>query len=330
MPLPIRLLQLLISKVKRPALTIGVWILAPLLGFYLLTGSFYPEVLLDYQHSPLEATGQFLLLSIMPAYLMMCLITLIRNTPNVIKSIECILPEAERYRLTELDQAKFWPLWVGLFLVFAVWGNISWSSLSFEPSSDRFWYSLSIVIGQFVTWAVVGLVLAFSFHNSFLLHKLGKLVKIDIYNLDSLNQFGRSSLTGLLIIMGVLALLPLQSIDAAFRLDNYVNALYVCIPASITLMLLPTWSLHRRIKLDKRTKLESINVEIASVSKSLENTPLYQLNALLDRRNYILHCRNWPMDLSIFSRVVFYVLIPPLAWAGAALMELALDSFLNG
>jgi len=31
----------------------------------------------------------------------------------------------------------------------------------------------------------------------------------------------------------------------------------------------------------------------------------------------------------LFSRLVFYVFIPPLAWAGAALTEVLLDSFLG-
>jgi len=219
---------------------------------------------------------------------------------------------------------------VGIALVFAAWGNISWDSLEFSPADARFFFSISIVIGQFVLWTVVGLVIAVSFHNSVLLYKLGKLVEIDIYDLDSLNPFGRTSLIALLMIMGALALTPLQSIDAEFRWDNCSTALVVCIPAAITFMLLPTWQLHRRVKLEKQAKLTSINLEIARASRSLEEMPLNQLSALLDRRKYILHCRSWPMDASIFSRVVFYILIPPLAWTGAALMELALGSYLVG
>jgi hypothetical protein len=330
MPLPIKLLHWFINRVKRPALTIGAVFFGTLLGFFLITGSFYPEELLDYQSSPLEATGLFLLLSILPAYLMICLVSLIRNTANMSKSIGRILPENQYFLLAKIDQAKFWPVWVALAMLFAGLGNISWESLYFDFTHELFWYSLSVVIGQFVLWAVVGLVLAVNFHNSILLNKLSKVVEIDIYNLDSLNPFGRSGLTGLLIIMGALAFTPLQSIDAEFRWDNYYNALVICIPAAIAFMILPTWPLHKRIRQEKQTGMNCINDEISRASKSLENSELNQLNALLDRRNYLQHCRNWPMDLSIFSRVVFYILIPPLAWVGAALMELALDSYLVG
>src|SRR5210317_1204577 len=125
MPLPIKLLHLLIDRVKYPALTLGVWIMGLLLGFYLITDSFYPDQLLNYQASPLEATGLFLLLSILPAYLMMCLVSLVRNTPNMSKSIAQILPESEHSQLAKLDQARYWPVWVILGLLFAAAGNIS-------------------------------------------------------------------------------------------------------------------------------------------------------------------------------------------------------------
>jgi hypothetical protein len=43
-----------------------------------------------------------------------------------------------------------------------------------------------------------------------LLHTLGKRVVVDIYNLDSLNSFGRFALSALLMIAGAMALTPLQ------------------------------------------------------------------------------------------------------------------------
>jgi hypothetical protein len=104
----------------------------------------------------------------------------------------------------------------------------------------------------------------------------------------------------------------------------------VGIPAIILLMLIPIWSVHLRIRQSKQQALTSIDREIRATSTSLESEPLQRLNGLLERRRLVSHSRNWPMDFSIFTRVVFYVLIPPLAWAGAAFVELALDSYLAG
>jgi hypothetical protein len=53
------------------------------------------------------------------------------------------------------------------------------------------------------------------------------------------------------------------------------------------------------------------------------------MNALLLRREQIHKLRNWPMDLTMFSRFFVYAFIVPLAWAGAALMEVLLDRILG-
>ena len=95
-------------------------------------------------------------------------------------------------------------------------------------------------------------------------------------------------------------------------------------------MLLPIWSVHRRIRRAKRAELLMINRHIQRLPKSFEPDTMVRLNTLLDRRTYIQHCRNWPMDVTIFAKVVFYVLIPPLAWAGAALVELLIDAYIVG
>ena len=80
---------------------------------------------------------------------------------------------------------------------------------------------------------------------------------------------------------------------------------------------------------EKANVIDGINRAIKGASDSLDSESLTRLNGLLIRREQIHHMRNWPMDLSLFSRLVFYVFIPPLAWAGAALTEVLLDSFLG-
>jgi hypothetical protein len=102
------------------------------------------------------------------------------------------------------------------------------------------------------------------------------------------------------------------------------------VPAAIAFLLLPIWSAHNKIKQEKLSQIDYINKAIARAFKSLDEAALTNLNALLDQRHHIQHCRSWSMDTSIFSRVVLYVLTLPLAWIGAALVELALGFFLMG
>tara|TARA_B100000959_G_scaffold264188_1_gene304388 strand:+ start:1439 stop:2428 length:990 start_codon:yes stop_codon:yes gene_type:complete len=326
-PAPIKLLQWLIQHLKRPVATTGICSFGFLFGLFVVTGSIYPAETSD---SPLEATGIFLLCSFLPAYLVMCMLGMLRNRPVMQNSLKQVLPDDKHALLTQIDKPRYWLVWVVIALVFAVTANISWSTLSFDTSNERFVFSLTVVFAQFVLWIVVGLALSLNFHNALFLHRLGKLASIDIYNLDSLNPFGRFTLSGLLMIVGAMALTPLQSIDAEFRWDNYRNAFVIVVPAAFVFLLLPIWSVHSKIKLQKRTQLQDIDEAIDKASKSFDGASLMALNGLLDRRQYIQHCRNRPMDTSIFSRVVLYVLIPPLAWIGAALVEVALSSALAG
>jgi hypothetical protein len=132
------------------------------------------------------------------------------------------------------------------------------------------------------------------------------------------------------MVVAALASSTPQSLDREFQWGNYANGLYVGIPSAIIFVLLPTWTIRRNIGRKKRLALESINVEIQRSSIGLDNEALVRLNGLLARRDQLQHTRTWPMYISIFSRFLFYIFIPPLAWLGAALMEVMLDAFLAG
>ena len=301
-----------------------------LLGLYFVTGSIYPTGMLIGFQDPLEATGLFLLFSFLPAYLLGGLIAQVRATSGIVAALSDVLAEEHHPVLQQLDRVKYWHIGILLGLVNALAANIPWNVLIFDPGLPGFVFSLVLVFAQCFTWSVVGLVLATGLHNALVLNRVGKLVYVDIYNLDSLNAFGQSSLRSMLIIVGALALMPLQAIDQEFRWINYQNGILVGVPAILLLMLIPNWSIHKRIQAEKQRTLAQLDAEISTAPRTLDDEALNRLNALLQRRQLVAHLRNWPMDFSLVARIVFYVLIPPLAWAGAALVELALDSYLTG
>lgn len=49
-------------------------------------------------------------------------------------------------------------------------------------------------------------------------YRNGKQIAVNLYDLDSLNGFGRAALNGLLLVVGALALTTLQTIDREFSL----------------------------------------------------------------------------------------------------------------
>lgn len=150
-------------------------------------------------------------------------------------------------------------------------------------------------------WLTIAVTLFSVFNDDVLLYQYGKSVRVNIYDLDRLNGFGRAVLSQFLMVAGALAMSILQSLDREFQWVNYANGLYVGIPAAIIVVILPTWTIRKNIRTEKAQALSAINTEIQLTSTELDNDSLVRLNGLLARRNQLQHTRTWPMDISIFS-----------------------------
>jgi hypothetical protein len=55
---------------------------------------------------------------------------------------------------------------------------------------------------------------------------------------------------------------------------------------------------------------------------------LGELNAQLSLRREIREVSEWPFDFSVLTRLLLYLIIPPLTWIGAALIEVLIDAAL--
>lgn len=329
-PIFIKFVEFLIARFRYPALTMGCAIFFSLLALYASTGVMFPRIDGKLFSSELEAIGLFLLSAAVPAYLIMCLIAWFRSSKSLYQQIDQLLDKDSMREIDRYKYSRFWPAAMLAGLVFATTNNIGWGGLYFNPESEFFVLSVFLVCNQFLLWSVIGIVLYLIFCDDLQLYALGKKVRISLYDLNSLNAFGKAGLNGLLIVVGALVLSTVQSIDREFRWFNYLNGLYVGLPGSVFLVLVPIWSVHVRIKSLKREALEQIEDKIRQTSVALDPDSIVLLNGLLQRRDIVQSFRVWPMDLSIFSRFVLYVFIPPLAWAGAALTELLVDSFIVG
>jgi hypothetical protein len=72
-----------------------------------------------------------------------------------------------------------------------------------------------------------------------------------------------------------------------------------------------------------------VSASITLAERSHEPDSLRYFNALLDRRAYIHSANTWPMDIRSLGRLLFYLTIPPLAWIGAALVEMLVQGFVD-
>jgi hypothetical protein len=327
-PFPIGIVQRLLSLGRYPVRGIGFLVLACMLLIFLGSGAALPDYPGSPFPDPIEILGSFLLFSLLSAYLIMCLLAGVRSNNQTHRELTAQLPD--NFAINRYQYLHWWPLPVAMAIMFALTGNVNWSTMILDSRMPGFLTSMLIIFGQVTMWSIVGLVLFASCHECWVLGKLGSQVRIDLYDLDKLNGFGRAGLNNFLMVVGALAITTVQSIDQEFRTENYANGLLVGVPAAILLIALPIATLPRRIRQAKTSELVRLNGEIENASRDVQSGELLRLNALLERREFIKGLRHWPMDLSIFSRFLLYVLIPPLAWTGAALVEMYLDSMLAG
>ena len=180
-------------------------------------------------------------------------------------------------------------------------------------------------------WIVAVRLVFVAAQNASRLSRLGRHhVRVDLYDTTPLRAFSRIGNLGVLLIMGALALTPLQALDAEFRLMNYLWAFSLGVPAGIALLLAPMWGIRQRLREEKARALEEVRLAIDAAELGLGAGDLTYLNALLERRLYLLGIPEWPMDLRSVSKVGFYFVLPPLAWIAAALVENAVESVLGG
>ena len=179
-------------------------------------------------------------------------------------------------------------------------------------------------------WLVIGLLLAVRIQAAHAFRRLGQQVRFELHRLERLEPLARSGLLDVLVIAGALALSPLQSLDAEFRWYNYSFALLVAIPASAGLLLWPVSAVQARIRREKRRRLAQLDGRIDAHGRRDDDEAIARLETLLAHRDRIASQRTWLFSTDLVSRVLLYLVIPPLAWAGAALVERFVDRALGG
>lgn len=322
-------IDFIIYKANYAAGIAGVSCLLLLTLFYLLSGAINPDTLPEYFSSFEQLFGQVLLLIVTPAFLLVFVITAQRRSVRfgrhlVEVGVTTRIPE------TWMKKVDGRLLLAGLAagLVYALALNIPARWL--YNFSDLDPVARSIVVGQCFLWTIVGLVLSIRLQTAWAFNKQGRVVHVDIYDTSAYQPFARNGMDDVLAIAALLALTTLQALDAQFRVENYLTAILLAIPAAALLFLLPTISIHRRLADHRVDFLAELNRQVSEASREIAPESISRLELLMQHRDRIAATHTWPIDLSMSSRLAFYVIIPPLAWLAAALVEFGVVSLLTG
>ncbi len=293
---------------------------------YVTSGALDENNMPWYFSSVREYQGMMLLVTFMPAYILGASIYSQRRAMEIAKAIDSHNNLSLAGNILNVP-GKGIAVAAAVGFLYAVIFNVPGTGLHF-PHADN--TERAMMLGQILIWMLLACLLYVRIRTSRNFRAVSESVDIDIFEPSNLRPFAQLSLIDILIIAVGLVLSTVQSLDFSFRPDNYSKALVILVPASIFLVLYPIWGIHKRMKKIRQDQLDELNRLIRQASKSLDSDDLHNLEILLQRRERVAAAPTWPVDVSTLQRFTLYIIIPPLAWVGAALVELLIDALLSG
>lgn len=266
--------------------------------------------------------GMILLMCLLPTWLIGCMFVTQRNSLTIARRLDTELA----LKVTAVPPSYLWIGFLGGF-IYALAFNVPITQFGLVMDGNG--PMIGIFIGQSLVWIFVGWMLAVRLYVGNQFYDFGKTVSINIFEQSALEPFARIGLLDVAIVVGCIAISTVQSIDAQFRVENYLTAFLVAVPATLALLIRPMWSIHIRLLRRRHELAAEVAEQIQQSPESSDLESITALNRLLERRDRVKALHTWPLDFSIWSRLIFYGLIPPLAWIAAAMVEVLVERVLT-
>lgn len=189
---------------------------------------------------------------------------------------------------------------------------------------------LAMSVGPLPVWIFMFCATHALVDNARIFRELAGVVRLDLLDTSPLTPFGRMAATSTLVIIGSQALFPLMWLGEDTDPWTSIPGLLGTSLAMLYLFFAAVWPLHQRLRAAKHDETARLAKEIRArraVSADAAQDPL--LSTLLIYRREIASVAEWPFDISIVARFGLYLVIVPLTWIGAALIENVVDLFIR-
>jgi hypothetical protein len=309
--------------------TTSALILAALLGWFYLAGNFDAD---ETDASPPAAVFFAVILAyIIPVFHFITEQTeraFDQLTPHLDADTESLRTWRKSIR-EQSARAQFVNLGFGLLAWAAhtllLYGTMSRMFHSAMTDAARFAFAFApMFVWVAMICAIGGLV-----DNALLFRRLAKYTRIDLLNPAPLTAFGRVAAISTLGLVGAEAAFPLLWLEADRALVTSLPGLLGTAGAMVALFVLPIWPIRRVIASAKKRELERVNAALAEARAGVDGDAsrphIERLSPYLTYRREIADVNDWPFDSNIVTRLAFYLVIPPLTWLGAAIIDVAVE-----
>ncbi len=305
-----------------------------LTGALLFVGMFALFLLGDADHSISGSAALFI--SAITAYIVPVFSYSIKSSVRAVSDLEELLQLTRAEFLEVRSSISHRPAWWnamvcvlgvtgGLFHIYIMRGSLTdvWR-LGLEDRGERLEH-----IGTLIVWIVMTTTIYALVENGVRIGLLGKQLRpLDLFRTHRLLPFARVAIASTLSIVGSLALFPLQSVDRDITFMAASPGLVAASAPLVALLLFPVWHVHQAIRTRKAAELAAIDERVAALGDpphGVREDQIRACNELLDYRDHIQRVPDWPVDVGAVSRLFLYLIIPPLTWVGAALIENVVD-----
>lgn len=186
-------------------------------------------------------------------------------------------------------------------------------------------------IGALLVWLLLMTTNYALVQNALLLAKLGQRIKVDLLTSSHHVAIARVAIVSTLSIIGAQSLFVLLMIDADANWISFIPGTVVTLVPMFALFLIPVLPLYHRMRDAKTKELLAIDTQIRALRPNADSalddlTSMGDLNQLLLYRREIRRVSEWPFDVPALTRLAFYLILPPLTWVAAALIENVVDT----
>ena len=239
---------------------------------------------------------------------------------------------AQRWEARLARKTWAWRGWVALGgLAAGVAHNLLlYGTLRIAPLGGSGLMDTAFTLGMLLVWTVMMLALSALTYNAVLFARVARNVQVDPLHSQRLRPFADAAIYPTLVVLGALALFPLQLADDETSPMAFIpGVLATCLPL-LAVAALPVWPIHGRMAAAKREALAAVEAELAALPRPDPARPetLERVAPLLAYRRELQAAQEWPFDLGSLARLVLYLVIVPLTWIGAALIEQVVEAAL--
>ena len=182
---------------------------------------------------------------------------------------------------------------------------------------------VAVVGGTMLVWIVMTAVISGLFRIAGIFARLAKRVRIDLLQPRSMTPFARVAVILTLVMIGAQAAFPLLWLDESTSAVASIPGLIATGVTMLFLFAMPLLPIHRQIAAAKTAEITRLDALVAVAPRGVQDGTgsLAQLAPLLAYRREIEAAREWPFDTGVSGRLAFYLVIPPITWVGAALIQ---------